>query len=110
MAIRLTREAKAYLERMFVEELKWVRLTMLPVPLKKGKMSYSITWTDRIYPDRELSRTACDRNVIVIERKYAHLLDGVLLGLDANDPTKVVIIENPNVLMQEDGKLIARYE
>lgn len=109
MAIRLTKEAKAHLERVLKDDLKYIRLSLLTTSVK-GEMFYDITWTTKIDPKIEMARTARDWNVIVIDRRYESFFDGVLLGLDANDPAKVVVLENPNVLTRENGKVLALNE
>ena len=98
---------KKYLEHVLATQRVYVRLSVIPTDIE-GEMSYSITWTDKIFPKIESGRTACDGNVIVIERKYEHIFDNVLLGLDEHEPTKVFIVENPNVRDCENGKFRAR--
>ena len=104
MAIRLTPEVKAYLEYVLAKELKYIRLSVVPTEVE-GEMSYMITWTKEIAP-LERFRTARDWNVIVIERKYEHFFGDILLGLDPSDRTKVVILDNPNVLVRENGNIL----
>lgn len=95
MPIRLTIDAKEYLEHVLATERKFVHLS-----LKEGVGTvdgdYDITWTDHIDPKHESGRTARDGNVIAISHKYKHYFDNVLLGLDPDIPTKIIILENPN--------------
>lgn len=107
MAVRLTPAVKKYLEHVLATARVYVRLSVAPTDIE-GEMSYAITWTDKIFPKIESGRTACDGNVIVIERKYEHFFNNILLGLDESEPMKVFIVENPNVISLENGKFRAR--
>lgn len=102
MAVRLTAAAKEYLEQVLQEDLKFIRLSIEEVG-DSGAMQYVFTWATSIHPKFDIARTACDGNVIVIDRMFEKIFDNVLLGYDAHTPTKIAVLENPNVIVGENG-------
>lgn len=103
MTIRLTQEAKAYLELVHRKQLTWLSLDVeaLSAP---NSFRYRISWTKKFHPNIEKGVTIPDGIVIVVSRKHAMLFENILVGCKAGkDGTEVVILENQNAIIMADG-------
>lgn len=105
MSIRLTPEAKVYLEQVLANDQQYIRLSMQSI-IGGSEMSYVITWTNYINPRVDIALTHRDWNVIVIDRAYKKYFDDVLLGFDTDTSTKIIVAENPNVLVLKNGNFL----